>query len=188
MAKDGRVFYAGRAVCFAGMTQITNWASPNVGLGCGTLHVWDPNVEGDDNQNAAKVAKIGELQVLGAKGGGAETGATSKIEQGILGIALDPDFTNGRPYIFISYHPYFGGEQGYNTQPEPRPGLRPLRLHGRASTVALHVRQRDQGPRARFREDHPALHDPGLLLLPPRRLDGLGLQGQPVRRHRRQHG
>src|SRR3954454_18783284 len=115
MAKDGRVFYAGRAVCSQGQSQITNWATANVGLGCGTLHVWDPNTagSGSQNQDPAKISKIGELQVFGAKGGGGETGATSKDEQGILGIALDPDFTNGRPYIYIQYHPYFGGEQGY---------------------------------------------------------------------------
>ena len=41
---------------------------------------------------------------------------------------------------------------------------------------------------ARLGEGHPALDDAGLQLLPPRRLDGLRLQGQPVLRHRRQHG
>ena len=117
IAKDGRVFYAGRAVCAQGQTQITNWATANVGLGCGTLHVWDPSTAGagTENQNAAKITKVGELQVFGAKGGGGETGATSKDEQGILGLALDPDFTNGRPYIYIQYHPYYSGEQGYAT-------------------------------------------------------------------------
>ncbi|MDA0161185.1 ThuA domain-containing protein [Solirubrobacter ginsenosidimutans] len=115
IAKDGRVFYAGRAVCSQGQSQINNWATTNVALGCGTLHVWDPSTPGagTENQDPAKVTKIGELQVFGAKGGGQETGATSKTEQGILGISLDPDFTNGRPYIYIQYHPYFGGEQGY---------------------------------------------------------------------------
>jgi glucose/arabinose dehydrogenase len=117
LAKDGRVFYAGRAVCFQGHAQINNWATANVGLGCGTLHVWDPNTagSGSENQDPAKVTKIGELQVFGAKGSGGETGATSKTEQGILGLALDPDFTNGRPYIYIAYHPYYNGEQGFPT-------------------------------------------------------------------------
>src|SRR4051794_5506458 len=79
MAKDGRVFYAGRAVCTQGMTQITNWATANVGLGCGTLHVWDPKAGGtSEDQDAGKIAKVGELQVFGAKGSGGETGATSK--------------------------------------------------------------------------------------------------------------
>jgi glucose/arabinose dehydrogenase/type 1 glutamine amidotransferase len=130
MAKDGRVFYAGRAVCFQNMPQTTNWDAPldslgrpTVGKGCGTIHVWDPNVAGDDNQNPAKVAKVADLTVFGAKGGGSESGPTSKDEQGILGIALDPDFTNGRPYIYVQYHPYFMGEQGtYTTDPAKQLG------------------------------------------------------------------
>src|SRR4051794_3418290 len=130
MAKDGRVFYAGRAVCFQNMPQTTNWdapldslSRPTVGKGCGTIHVWDPNVAGDDNQNPAKVAKVADMTVFGAKGGGSESGPTSKDEQGILGIALDPDFTNGRPYIYVQYHPYFQGEQGaYTTDPAKQLG------------------------------------------------------------------
>ena len=148
-----------------------------------------PNVAGADDQNAAKVAKVGEMQVFGAKGGGSETGPTSKDEQGILGIALDPDFTNGRPYIYVAVPPVLQGRAGRHDRPDQaaRPGLRPRRLHGRAPPVALHVRQRDQDARARLGEGHLALDDAGLLLLPPRRLDGLRLQGQPVLRHRRQH-
>src|SRR3954451_22447764 len=113
IAPDGRIFYTGRAVCTAGMAQFTNWNQPTVALGCGTIHVYDPRVGGTDDQNPDRIAKVGELQVFGAKGGGGETGATSKDEQGVLGIALDPDFTNGRPYIYVQYNPYFGGEQGY---------------------------------------------------------------------------
>jgi type 1 glutamine amidotransferase len=117
MADDGRVFYAGRAVCFQGQTQMTNWTQANTGLGCGPIHVWDPRVAGDDNQNPAKITKIADFPVAGAKGGGSETGATAKMEQGILGIALDPDFTKGRPYIYVAYHPYWGGKGGFNTDP-----------------------------------------------------------------------
>src|SRR3954447_23118001 len=118
IADDGRVFYTGRAVCYAGQTQFTNWNQPTVALGCGTIHVYDPNVAGTDNQNPAKITKVGELQVFGAKGGGGETGATSKVEQGLLAINLDPKFTKGRPYIYVQYFPYYGGEQGYNTTPK----------------------------------------------------------------------
>jgi type 1 glutamine amidotransferase len=118
IADDGRVFYTGRAVCYAGQVQNNNWSQANVALGCGTIHVYDPNVAGTDNQNPAKIAKVGELQVFGAKGGGAETGPTSKVEQGLLAVGLDPKFTKGRPYIYIQYFPYFGGEQGYNTTPK----------------------------------------------------------------------
>jgi hypothetical protein len=123
MADDGRVFYAGRAVCFQGQQQITNWAAPNTGLGCGPIHVWDPRVAGDDTQNAAKVTKAADFPVFGAKGGGGETGATSKVEQGVLGIALDPDFTKGRPYVYVVYHPYWGGKGGFDTTPKIGPGF-----------------------------------------------------------------
>ncbi len=121
MAKDGRVFYAGRAVCDEARSpaavQFRDWTNPQVGLGCGTIHVWDPRVAGSDDQNAAKVSKVAEMPVFGAKGSGNETGQQSKDEQGILGIALDPDFTNGRPYIYVQYHPYYKGEQGKNEGP-----------------------------------------------------------------------
>jgi glucose/arabinose dehydrogenase len=115
MAKSsGLVFYAGRAVCFAGQTQITAWDAANVGLGCGTIHVWDPHAGGNsEDQDPGKITKVADLQVFGAKGGGSETGRTSKDEQGLLGIALDPQFDNGRPYIYVQYHPYFSGEMGY---------------------------------------------------------------------------
>src|ERR1044072_8566180 len=107
IADDARVFSPGRAVCYAGQTQFTNWNQPTVALGCGTIHVYDPNVAGTDNQNPAKISKVGELQVFGAKGGG-----------GLLAVNLDPKFTKGRPYIYIQYFPYYGGEQGYNTTPK----------------------------------------------------------------------
>jgi len=112
IADDGRVFYIGRAICGQGMTQQANWDAPNPALGCGTLHVWDPSVPGSNNQNGDKITQIARFQVFGAKGGGAETGATSKDEQGILGIALDPDFTKGRPYIYLQWFPYFEDEHG----------------------------------------------------------------------------
>jgi type 1 glutamine amidotransferase len=117
VAPDGRIFYTGRAVCTAGMAQFTNWNQPTVALGCGTIHVYDPRAGGSDNQNPDRIAKVGELQVFGAKGGGGETGATSKVEQGLLAVSLDPKFP-ARPYIYVQYFPYYGGEQGYNTTPK----------------------------------------------------------------------
>ena len=56
LADDGRIFYGGRAICFQGYAQIGNWDSPNTGLGCGTIHVWDPRVEGSNDQNPAKIS------------------------------------------------------------------------------------------------------------------------------------
>ena len=123
IADDGRVFYAGRAVCFQGQQQFTQWTHPTTGLGCGPIHVFDPRGEGSFDQNPDRITKIADFDVLGAKGGGAETGNTAKTEHGILGIALDPDFTNGRPYIYVTYHPYWGGSMGRSTGPSLGPGF-----------------------------------------------------------------
>ncbi len=118
LADDGRVFYGGRAICSATQAQVADWDQPNVGLGCGTIHVWDPRVDGPNSQNPAKITMVASLSVFGAKGNGAEYGQTSVSEAGMVGMVLDPDFTKGRPYIYIQYYPYFGGEQGKDTNPK----------------------------------------------------------------------
>ncbi|MDA0160923.1 ThuA domain-containing protein [Solirubrobacter ginsenosidimutans] len=123
LADDGRVFYGGRAICYAGYTQITNWDSANTGLGCGTIHVWDPRVAGTNNQNPDKIAMVANLSVFGAHGSSPEYGQNSTSEAGLVGMALDPDFTKGRPYIYVQYYPYFGGEQGKDTTPKLGPGF-----------------------------------------------------------------
>ena len=122
MADDGRVFYGGRAICYQGYTQITNWDSANVGLGCGTVHVWDPRVAGSNNQNPAKISMVASLSVYGAKNG-SEWGQSATSEAGLVAMTLDPKFTKGRPYIYLQYFPYYGGEQGKNTTPSLGPGF-----------------------------------------------------------------
>ncbi len=112
-ADDGRIFYGGRAICTQGQAQVTNWDQPNVGQGCGTIHVFDPTVAGSNDQNPDKISMVTSLQVYGAKGGGAEAGQTSTVEVGLLAMQLDPKFTKGRPYIYAQYFPYYGGEMGY---------------------------------------------------------------------------
>ena len=119
------MFYSGRATCFAGMPQTTDWTVAGVGKGCGTIHVWDPSVTGSDDQNAAKIAKVADLEVFGARGEGSE--------HGVLGLTLDPDFTNGRPYLYVQYHPYCKGELGTATSDPAKqlgPGLDRLALTG----------------------------------------------------------
>ena len=117
LADDGRVFYGGRAICFANQAPINNWDTPNVGLGCGTVHVWDPRIPGSNSQNAAKIAKVAELSVYGNRNA-SEWGQNATSEAGLVGMALDPDFTKGRPYMYILYYPYYGGEQGKDTTPK----------------------------------------------------------------------
>jgi hypothetical protein len=79
IAPDGRVFYIGRGGTDASQPVITDWNDPNVGRGKGQIHIYDPRT-GD-------VTLAAELDVFGNKGGGDEL---TKIEEGLLGIELDP--------------------------------------------------------------------------------------------------
>ncbi|MEV4709663.1 ThuA domain-containing protein [Actinoplanes sp. NPDC049316] len=92
IAPDGTVFYVGKAACPSG--PIVDWADPKVGLGCGTIHSYDP---------AAKKAKLLiTLPVMGNRGSGSEL---VKNEEGLLGIVPDPAFaTNGWLYVYWMPH------------------------------------------------------------------------------------
>ena len=125
LADDGRIFYGGRAICYQSYVQITNWDAANTGLGCGTVHVWDPRVPGSNNQNPAKVAMVAILSVYGAKNG-QEYGQNATSEAGLVAMALDPKFSKGRPYMYLQYFPYWGGEQGKDTLPKLGQGFDPL--------------------------------------------------------------
>ena len=126
IARDGRVFYIGRASCFQGDPPgSVDWNAPNVGLGCGTIHVWDPRIPGSDTQNPNKITNVATLNVFGDKDGGPECCAGDRMEEGLVGIALDPGFTAGRPYIYVDYFPYFADQNGpgfqrYNFMTERR--------------------------------------------------------------------
>jgi type 1 glutamine amidotransferase len=123
LSDDGRIFYGGRAICYQGYQQIGNWDSPNTGLGCGTIHVWDGRIAGSNNQNPAKISFVANLSVFGAKGNAMEFGQSSTSEAGMVAMVLDPDFTKGRPYMYVQYYPYWGGEQGKDTEPKLGPGF-----------------------------------------------------------------
>jgi hypothetical protein len=59
--------------------------------------------------------KVAELSVFG--------------EQGLLGLALDPAFMRGRPYLYVQYFPFGKGEGGTTTTDPAKqlgPGLDPL--------------------------------------------------------------
>jgi glucose/arabinose dehydrogenase/PKD repeat protein/type 1 glutamine amidotransferase len=95
IAPNGRVFYVGKAAC-AGNTvpQPNDWTNPNIGLGCGTIHQWDPTT---------KQAKLlTTLPVMGNRGSGDEL---VKNEEGLVGMTLDPNFaTNGYFYVYWMPH------------------------------------------------------------------------------------
>lgn len=92
MAPDGKAFYIGKAACPSG--PIADWNNPKVGLGCGTIHQWDPRTK--------KVKLLTTLDVMGNRGSGDEL---VKNEEGLVGITLDPKFEkNGWIYIYWMPH------------------------------------------------------------------------------------
>ncbi|WP_411115124.1 ThuA domain-containing protein [Streptomyces sp. 029-5] len=94
VAPDGRVFYIGRGGGDNSAPVVTSWADPNIGKGLGQIHVYDPKTK--------KVTLAGALTIFGNKGGGDEL---IKVEEGLLGIELDPAFeTNG--FVYLHYTPH----------------------------------------------------------------------------------
>ncbi|MBW5423567.1 ThuA domain-containing protein [Streptomyces sp. BG9H] len=93
-APDGRVLYIGRGGADSSQSVITDWNNPDVGKGRGEIHVYDPKTK--------KVTLAGALSVFGNKGGGDEL---TKVEEGLLGIELDPGFEeNG--WVYLHYTPH----------------------------------------------------------------------------------
>jgi PKD repeat protein len=89
---DGTVFYVGKAACPT--PPVVDWNDPNVGLGCGTIHQYDPV--------SKKVKLLTTLQVMGNRGSGSEL---VKNEEGLLGIVPDPAFAqNGWLYVYWMPH------------------------------------------------------------------------------------
>ncbi|WP_236048644.1 ThuA domain-containing protein [Paractinoplanes ovalisporus] len=92
IAPDGTVFYVGKAACPSG--PIVPWTDPNVGLGCGTIHSYNPATK--------QVKLLTTLPVMGNRGSGDEL---QKNEEGLLGIVPDPAFaTNGYLYVYWMPH------------------------------------------------------------------------------------
>jgi PKD repeat protein/type 1 glutamine amidotransferase len=92
VAPDGTIFYVGKAACPSG--PVVDWSDPNVGLGCGTIHTYDPATK--------SVKLLTTLPVMGNRGSGSEL---VKNEEGLLGVVPDPKFTeNGYLYIYWMPH------------------------------------------------------------------------------------
>ncbi|MCT2593467.1 ThuA domain-containing protein [Streptomyces sp. N2-109] len=94
IAEDGRVFSIGRAGGMPGSPVVTDWDDPRIGLGEGTVHIWDPETE--------QSHLAGTLDVFGDKGSGGEL---TKTEEGLLGIALAPDFADSG-WIYLHWTPH----------------------------------------------------------------------------------
>ncbi|WP_405558392.1 ThuA domain-containing protein [Streptomyces sp. NBC_01171] len=96
VAPDGRVLYIGRGGGTNEAPVVTDWNNPDIGKGVGQIHVYDPATR--------KVTLAGALTVFGNKGGGDEL---TKVEEGLLGIELDPGFeSNG--WVYLHYTPHSG--------------------------------------------------------------------------------
>ncbi|MER5338544.1 ThuA domain-containing protein [Micromonospora sp. NPDC002717] len=92
VAPDGTVFYIGKAACPSG--PIVSWDDPKVGLGCGTIHQWDPKTK--------QVKLLTTLAVMGNRGSGSEL---VKNEEGLVGITLDPNFAQNR-WVYVYWMPH----------------------------------------------------------------------------------
>ncbi|UCM89415.1 ThuA domain-containing protein [Streptomyces marincola] len=94
IADDGRVFYIGRGGQWTNAPVVTDWADPDIGLGPGTVHVYDPATD--------EVTLAATLEVFGNKGGGGEL---VKNEEGLVGIVLDPDFDDNQ-WVYLHWTPH----------------------------------------------------------------------------------
>ena len=112
-APNGWVFYIGRADCrtneqrgqmigLPSSPRILDFANRNVGIGCGNVHIWDPEAANGTINSGVTLAGI--LPVYGDRGGGSEI--NGKIEAGLLGITVAPDFAD-TGHIYLQYFPTF---------------------------------------------------------------------------------
>jgi glucose/arabinose dehydrogenase/type 1 glutamine amidotransferase len=117
VAPNGWVIYIGRGDCrtdeergalvgLPSLPRILDHADPNVGLGCGSVHVWDP--AGYDGTLNSGVTRAGVLAVYGDGGTGGERTNTPnhKLEWGLLGVTVAPDFVK-TGHIYLQYFPSF---------------------------------------------------------------------------------
>jgi glucose/arabinose dehydrogenase/type 1 glutamine amidotransferase len=117
IAPNGWVIYIGRGDCrtdaergslvgFPSLPRILDHADTNVGLGCGSVHVWDPGAY-DGTVNSG-VTRAGVLAVYGDGGQGGERTNTAdhKLEWGLLGVTVAPDFLQ-TGHIYLQYFPSF---------------------------------------------------------------------------------
>ena len=159
--------------------RILDFANRNVGIGCGNVHIWDPDAANGTVNSGVTLAGI--LPVYGDRGGGDEI--NGKIEAGLLGITVSPDFMQ-TGHIYLQYFPTF------NPDNPVHPGLadgdqRRITKMGKRRISRFTVDLADQAARARLRGRDLRVRVADLQLLPPRRRHGLRLRGQPLRHHRR---
>jgi PKD repeat protein/glucose/arabinose dehydrogenase/type 1 glutamine amidotransferase len=114
---NGWMIYIGRGDCrtdaergallgLSALARTLDHVDPNVGIGCGNVHVYDPD-EADGTLNSG-VTRAGTLAVYGDGGTGEERvdQDNHKMEPGLIGVVAAPDFaTTG--HIYLQYFPSF---------------------------------------------------------------------------------
>jgi PKD repeat protein/type 1 glutamine amidotransferase len=126
IAPNGWVIYIGRGDCRtdaergaligkASQPRVLDHSDPNVGLGCGSVHVWDPSqYNGTENSGVTRAATLA-VYADGGTGNERTNEAQHKMEYGLLGVTVAPDFLQ-TGHIYLQYFPSF------NPQAMP-PGL-----------------------------------------------------------------
>ena len=117
IAPNGWVIYIGRGDCrtdaergalveLPSLGRILDHSDENVGIGCGSVHVWDP-AEYDGTVNSG-VTRAGVLAVYGDGGQGGErtNQANHKLEYGLLGVTVAPNFMQ-TGHLYMQYFPSF---------------------------------------------------------------------------------
>jgi type 1 glutamine amidotransferase len=118
IAPNGWAIYIGRGDCrtdqergalvdLPALGRILDHSSENVGLGCGSVHVFDPSQHDDAVVNSG-VTRAATLAVYGDGGQGGERTNTAdhKLEWGLLGVTTAPDFLQ-TGHIYLQYFPSF---------------------------------------------------------------------------------
>ncbi|HEY6891488.1 MAG TPA: ThuA domain-containing protein, partial [Solirubrobacter sp.] len=116
-ASNGWMLYIGRGDCrtdaergallnVAPFGRILDHANPNVGIGCGSVHIYDPSAANGTENSGITLA--GKLAVYGDGGQGGEKTSDDdhKMEYGLIGIAPSPDFAS-TGHIYLQYFPTF---------------------------------------------------------------------------------
>jgi glucose/arabinose dehydrogenase len=96
----------GALIGLPSLGRILDHSDENVGIGCGNVHVWDP-AQYDGNVNSG-VTRAATLAVYGDGGQGGErtNQANHKLEYGLLGITVAPDFMQ-TGHVYMQYFPTF---------------------------------------------------------------------------------
>jgi glucose/arabinose dehydrogenase/type 1 glutamine amidotransferase len=117
IAPNGWVIYIGRGDCrtdqergalinLPALGRILDHSSENVGLGCGSVHVFDPSqYNGTVNSGVTRAATLA-VYGDGGQGGERTNTADHKLEWGLLGVTTAPDFT-ATGHIYLQYFPSF---------------------------------------------------------------------------------